>query len=99
VRRGRDGAQTPRLVVLERLQQLLTGVQYKGPQAATGSRIGSPPRIRVTIAAIVLLWLEWHCKRALVASRAPATASRISGPFSLLKRGELVLEASHRVAV
>jgi hypothetical protein len=44
----------------------------KGPQAATGARIGSPPRIRVTIAAIGVLWLEWHYKRALDAWPLPA---------------------------
>src|SRR6266511_1260497 len=36
-RRGRDGAQTPRLVVLERLQQLLTGVHHEG--AVGGDRL------------------------------------------------------------
>src|SRR6266536_3790621 len=58
-RRGRDGAQTPRLVVLEGPQQFLTGVYHEGAvggDPAHGS--AAPPRIRVTIAAIVLLWLE-----------------------------------------
>ena len=57
-RRGRDGAQTPRLVVLERLQQLLTGVHHEG--AVGGDRLTDrqPTQIRVTIAASVLLWLE-----------------------------------------
>ncbi len=36
-RLGRDGAQTPRLVVLERLQQFLTGVYHEG--AVGGDRL------------------------------------------------------------
>jgi hypothetical protein len=56
-RRGRDDAQTPRLVVLERLQ-LLAGVHHEGAVGGDWVTDQHPPRIRVTIAAIVLLWLE-----------------------------------------
>ena len=48
-RLGRDGAQTPRLVVLERLQQLLTGVHLEWAVGADRLTDRQPPRINTSI--------------------------------------------------
>jgi hypothetical protein len=61
-RPGRDGSRTPRLVVLDRLRQLLTGVHH--PRSRDRDRLADwrPTQGQVTIAAIVPLRLERHCK-------------------------------------